>query len=102
MALTRRGRLATSLTVVAVAGGVVFGVSALAGRAKPAASGGPSSGGSPSSSPSPTPPPVCPLTGVTLTQGAVPNRPALAVKVENLPEARPQTGLDSADIVYEE
>jgi hypothetical protein len=33
---------------------------------------------------------------------AVPNRPALAVKVENLPIARPQTGLSWADIVYEE
>jgi hypothetical protein len=32
----------------------------------------------------------------------VPARPALAVKVENLPAARPQTGLSWADIVYEE
>ena len=29
-------------------------------------------------------------------------RPALAVKVENLPESRPQTGLGAADIVFEE
>ena len=79
MAMTRRGRLVTSVSVVAVVGGVVFGVSALAGHAKPTA--GPSAGDSPSSSPSPTPPPVCPLTGVTLAHGAVPNRPALAVKV---------------------
>lgn len=101
MALTRRGRLVTSLTVVAIVGGGIFGVSALAGHAKTPASG-PSAGGAPSSSPSPTPPPVCPLTGVTLTSGSVPNRPALAVKVENLPAARPQTGLNSADIIYEE
>jgi hypothetical protein len=32
----------------------------------------------------------------------VPQRAALAVKVENLPEARPQYGLDKADIVFEE
>jgi Protein of unknown function (DUF3048) N-terminal domain/Protein of unknown function (DUF3048) C-terminal domain len=32
----------------------------------------------------------------------VPNRPALAVKVENIPVARPQTGLSFADIIYEE
>jgi hypothetical protein len=32
----------------------------------------------------------------------VPDRPALAVKVENLPAARPQWGLDKADIVFEE
>jgi hypothetical protein len=31
-----------------------------------------------------------------------PQRPALAIKVENLPAARPQTGLSWADIVYEE
>jgi hypothetical protein len=32
----------------------------------------------------------------------VPNRPALAIKVENSPESRPPTGFDTADIVYEE
>lgn len=32
----------------------------------------------------------------------MPQRPALAVKVENLPQARPQWGLDYADIVFEE
>src|SRR5439155_1066508 len=37
--------------------------------------------------PPPPPPPTCPLTGVT--GGSVPNRPALAVKVENAPESRP-------------
>jgi hypothetical protein len=46
------------------------------------------------------PPPTCPLTGKQ--QKEVPDRPALAIKVENLPEARPQAGLNKADIVYEE
>jgi hypothetical protein len=32
----------------------------------------------------------------------VPNRPALAVKVENIPSVRPQTGLSFADVIYEE
>jgi hypothetical protein len=32
----------------------------------------------------------------------VPDHPAVAVKVENLPAARPQYGLDAADLVYEE
>jgi Protein of unknown function (DUF3048) N-terminal domain/Protein of unknown function (DUF3048) C-terminal domain len=32
----------------------------------------------------------------------VPDHAALAVKVENLPQARPQWGLDKADIVFEE
>lgn len=46
--------------------------------------------------------PVCPLTGAPPPSGKVPDRPALAVKVENLPAARPQWGLDKADIVFEE
>jgi hypothetical protein len=32
----------------------------------------------------------------------VPPRPALAVKVDNYPDARPQSGLDKADVVFEE
>jgi hypothetical protein len=47
-------------------------------------------------------PPVCPLTGLRPPGGKIPQRAALAVKVENLPEARPQWGLDKADIVFEE
>jgi hypothetical protein len=51
--------------------------------------------------PPPPPPPVYwPLTG--LESGEVPARPALAVKIENSVDARPQTGLNSADIVWEQ
>ena len=39
-----------------------------------------------------------PLTGV----GTALDRPALAVKVDNLSPARPQSGLNQADLVYEE
>jgi Protein of unknown function (DUF3048) N-terminal domain/Protein of unknown function (DUF3048) C-terminal domain len=46
--------------------------------------------------------PLCPLTGLPAPGGRVPHRAALAVKVENLPQARPQWGLDKADIVFEE
>jgi hypothetical protein len=46
--------------------------------------------------------PVCPLTGVPPRSGKVPQRPALAIKVENLSQARPQWGLDQADLVFEE
>jgi len=48
------------------------------------------------------PPPACPLTGQPAPHGEVPDRPVLAIKVENLAEARPQAGLDRADVVYEE
>ena len=62
--------------------------------------------GSPSPSPSPsasaarttTPPPVSPFTGLAVAPG----RPVLGVKVDNVREARPPTGLTSADVVYVE
>ena len=46
--------------------------------------------------------PVCPLTGLPPAGGSVPQRPALAVKVDNYPDARPQSGIDQADIVFDE
>lgn len=103
MALTRRGRtIAATVTVIVVVAAVVFGVAALGSRGKPQAAGNTGGVGGSGSTTSPPPPPICPLTGVNLGKGSVPDRPALAVKVENLPAARPQTGLSSADIVYEE
>jgi Protein of unknown function (DUF3048) N-terminal domain/Protein of unknown function (DUF3048) C-terminal domain len=47
-------------------------------------------------------PPIAPLTGLPDPSGASRTRPALIIKIENTPEARPQTGLESADVVYEE
>ena len=47
-------------------------------------------------------PTTCPLTGEDPPDGVDPRRPAVAVKVENPPEARPQSGLDRADVVVEE
>ena len=47
-------------------------------------------------------PPRCPLTGTLAPNEKVAQRAAVAVKVENLPQARPQWGLDKADIVFEE
>jgi hypothetical protein len=41
-----------------------------------------------------------PLTGLPVD--SIPQRPALIVKVSNSPEARPQTGLEQADLVLEE
>ncbi len=57
---------------------------------------------SPSPSPTPTPVAVAPLTGEPVTDAAVLQRPVMAVKIENTKPARPQAGLDEADIVYEE
>ena len=44
-------------------------------------------------------PGILPLTGLP---GVVPNRPAAVVKIDNGSRARPQTGLNAADIVVEE
>jgi hypothetical protein len=43
-----------------------------------------------------------PLTGLPIEDKAAAARPALAVKIDNHPTARPQTGLNKADIVFEE
>ncbi|ACQ81490.1 conserved hypothetical protein [Beutenbergia cavernae DSM 12333] len=49
--------------------------------------------------PAPEIPATWPLTGVA---GEPEARPAVAVKIENSPQARPQTGLEGADVVWEE
>lgn len=98
MTLTRRGRWTAALTGVALVAAVVLGYLVLTGRA-PAFIQRAAAGvgiGDPSS------PPMCPLTGRPAPHGAIPDRPVLGIKVENLPEARPQAGLQNADIVYEE
>jgi hypothetical protein len=46
--------------------------------------------------------PVAPFTGLPDPTGASQKRSSLAVKVENTPEARPQSGIGEADVVYEE
>ena len=61
----------------------------------------------PTSTPTPTPTPteevaVAPLTGAPIEDEARLALPALGVKVDNAPAARPQLGLNEADIVFEE
>ncbi len=51
-----------------------------------------------SASPTPTPGLVSPFTGLPVDR----LRPVIAVKIDNAVLARPQSGLDDADIVYEE
>jgi len=57
----------------------------------------------PKVSASPTPPPLprWPLTGIE-SKTASKTKPVLVIKVENDPSVRPQSGLDSADVVFEE
>lgn len=56
-------------------------------------------GGGPPSGPSGRP--TQPLTGLPSAGGTQAARPALFAKIENAPQARPQSGLDKADVVYE-
>ena len=44
-------------------------------------------------------PPTWPLTGI---EGEIVARPALSVKIENSSQARPQTGIEMADVVWEQ
>ncbi len=46
--------------------------------------------------------PVMPLTGLPVADPAAAARQAIVVKVDNHPDARPQSGLGAADVVYEE
>ena len=109
MTRSRRARLHRALVagtaLVAIAAGVVACSAATAPtpQASPSTTTSAPPSPSPTTTPAPPPPPppvVWPLTGVPVA--AVANRPALAVKIENSIDARPQTGLNSADLVYEE
>ena len=51
--------------------------------------------------PKPEGPPRWPLTGLTAPGADAIAKRVLSIKIENSPAARPQTGLQSADVVYE-
>lgn len=44
---------------------------------------------------------VSPLTGIVLKDPSLAKRPVTAIMIENSPDARPQSGLSEADIIYE-
>lgn len=50
----------------------------------------------------PLPVPTAPLTGLPIDDESSIDRPAIIAKIDNAPGAWPQTGLNQADIVYEE
>jgi hypothetical protein len=45
---------------------------------------------------------LAPLTGLPDPRGLAEHRSALTIKIDNTPEARPQYGINQADVVYEE
>ncbi len=101
--MSPRGRvlraLAAALLVGALSAALLSG-SRSAPETPPPAAAAPVSPipASPPPSPLPSPPPVSPFTGMPTDLGA----PVLCVKIDNAAPARPQTGLDVADLVYVE
>ncbi|WP_062131268.1 DUF3048 domain-containing protein [Demequina aestuarii] len=99
-----------SFTAAAVAGAMALAACSSADVVEPPATtqsvgaSGPSRSAAPSAPPDPRPEVVWPLTGVDATDAdaALLDRPALSIKIENSSDARPQSNLDAADIVFEE
>lgn len=101
MSLTPRGKISiVAVTLLLVAGGALGYFVAFPAKAPAIVQRTLSTVGLMDAAPPPAP--TCPLTGEPAPHGRVPDRPVLAVKIENAPEARPQAGLNEADIVYEE
>jgi len=70
-----------------------------------AACGGSGSSASPdkkASTTTTTAAPVAPLTGVADPSGASQTRPVVSIKIDNVSDARPQSGVDGADVVWDE
>ncbi len=88
----------------------LVGLAALAASACSGSGGDPVEAAEPAGTPQSTAvsegtvrePVVAPLTGVLDESGATAKRPALSVKIDNAGKARPQVGLDVADLVFEE
>lgn len=79
-------------------------VAACGGKAKAPGPAVPvtTAGSTPPPPAAPAPPAVFPLTGLPVDQTGRVGRPVITVKIDNAPAARPQAGLDAADLVFEE
>jgi hypothetical protein len=97
LALTRRGKVVTALVGACIFLTAGVGALALTGNAPP-----PLQRVVDTVTGHDEPPPVCPLTGMAAPKGGVPQRTALAIKVENTDDAYPLAGLEGADLIYEE
>ncbi len=96
MASSRRATPRTALTVAAVA---LMAATAACGGGNKAATGRVSTTVAPTTT---TVPPQALLTGLPLADPEKLARPAVTVKIDNNAAARPQAGLDAADVIYEE
>ncbi len=94
-------RIALSLMVLAVLSACTASPQSPPPAVTPSVSSTPTASVTPTESPSTTPAEVevWPLTG--LAQEQAHDRPAVAVKIENATDARPQYGVEQADVVWE-
>jgi len=93
-------RRSTAIGLVAVAGLLLAACSQGSPKTSPPVTVAPTFASSKTTPPKPDVPVTWPLTGVVTAK--LVERPALAIKIENPREGRPQTGLEAADMVWEE
>ena len=98
--MTISRRRGTSRKVVTVLAVTLLMVTAACGGGKKAAKGRATT--TVPATTSTTLPPQAPLTGLPQPDAVKLHRPAVVVKIDNNVAARPQAGLDAADVVYEE
>ncbi|HLT17302.1 MAG TPA: DUF3048 domain-containing protein [Acidimicrobiales bacterium] len=102
---TPRKRVIAVVAVIALAAGVTVAIAALAGDDDEAAPTTTTTSTTTTSTTTSTAEPaaVAPLTGLPDPGTGHTARPALVVKLDNVePKARPQAGINQADVVYEE
>lgn len=90
-----------TLTALVIASALAL-LAAGCGEGNPEPAESPEPTGTPTGTPTPTADASYPLTGEPVEDDDVLERPVLAVKVDNHPRARPQEGLDRADVVMVE
>jgi hypothetical protein len=99
-ARARRARALVAAVAVAV---LASACASERSTSAPSTTKAPSTTAGPATTTTTTPgPPIAPLTGLPDPSGESLKRPALLAKIENTPDARPQSGLNAADVVYEE
>jgi hypothetical protein len=102
-ALSRNQKILIGVGIAVVVVLIAVGVAGAGGGGKEEATTTTTSTTRPTTTTSTTAPPVAPLTGVPEQDAAKRSRPALVVKVDNVPAAFPlQEGVDNADIVFVE
>ena len=96
--------LTATIALAACGGGESSVDTVVAATTAPTTTGAPTTTAAPASTTTTqaAPVPTAPLTGAPVDDVAALDRPALIVKIDNAPGAWPQTGLNQADIVYEE